>query len=315
MKKYYKYLGCLILITVLAFGFSSCIKDDYKALGEAGTPSVKLGEAPENVLYMSPFSDSRVIDLGTVRRDEVRKSDVEKTYTVTIINVEDSIDAYNDANDTHYSVIPDSIYTLVTGKGVESTGSGTYKITFAPGVTAVPISILVNGAKWDLSQSYAFYFKITEPSGKQITADHEELLAVIAIKNEYDGVYSIKSGDILRYTNPTTVEDPSTLNGTIAGNPDLVLSTINLTTVEIANLTWFGGTSGVAGINNLQATVDPVTNLVTMKALGNGTLRNIEGEVNEYDPDTQTFTLNFEWNPTANKRTVTNLVISYKGAR
>ncbi|MDT4886891.1 hypothetical protein FQZ97_1232940 [compost metagenome] len=90
--------------------------------------------------------------------------------------------------------------------------------------------------------------------------------------------------------------------------------TVDANTVEITNLRWAGGTSGVAGIDNLRATIDPATNLVTMTALGNATLANRAGYENKYDPATKTLTLNFDWNQTANAREI-GLVIQWVADR
>ncbi|MFT3949859.1 MAG: DUF1735 domain-containing protein [Agriterribacter sp.] len=191
MKMHLKYFSYLLLIALLALGFDSCIKDKYEPLGDTGTARVKLRPTPTNIQYFSPFSETKVIDLITVTRDEVKSADVQETYTVTVANIADSITAYNDAEGTSYEAFPDSIYTLVTGKGVEESGTSTYKVTFAPGVTSIPISVSVNGSKWDPSYSYAMYFKITDASGKEITSDEGESLAAISVKNTWDGVYEV----------------------------------------------------------------------------------------------------------------------------
>ena len=310
MRKNIKYF----MIAALALMVASCIKNDYTKLGTTGTARVRLGETPDNILFFSPFSNVENIDLITVRRDEVSAADVNKSLTITVANRPDSIDAYNDENDQNYETMPDSLYTLITSGGVTQTGNN-YSVTFAPGVTAVTISIQLNGAKWDVSHSYAFYFVISDAGGKAITIGEGEALTVVASKNAYDGIFSCVAGAVQRYTDPATQTTGDALNGSMAGNPDVKLSTVGPNTVEISNLRWAGGASGIAGINNLQATVDPLTNLVTMKALGNATLANVDGLENSYDPDTQTFTLNFQWNPTANKRTVLGLVLKYKGPR
>lgn len=310
MRKNLKY----IMIAALAFMVASCIKNDYTKLGTTGTARVRLGEAPLEVQFFSPFSNVTNVDLITVRRDEVSAAEVNKSLTVKVNNRPDSIVAYNNAKGKNYESMPDSLYTLVTSGGVTQSGN-TYSVTFAPGVTAVTISIQLNGAKWDVAHSYANYFVIGDAGGKAITIGEGEALSVVASKNAYDGIYSCVAGAVQRYTSPTTETTGDALNGSMAGNPDVTLSTVGPNTVEISNLRWAAGASGIAGINNLQATVDPLTNLVTMKALGNPSLANVDGLENSYDPDTQTFTLNFEWNPTANKRTVLGLVLKYKGSR
>ena len=101
----------------------------------------------------------------------------------------------------------------------------------------------------------------------------------------------------------------------MAGNPKVTLKSIDGNTVEITNMRWAGGTSGIAGIDNLRATINPATNEVTMFALGAPTLRNIAGKVNKYDPATKTFTLNFDWAQTTNKREILDLQIKFDSPR
>lgn len=196
--RFYNFLiGALGLSVV----FSSCIKNDVKELGTAGTARVKLGEAPENVQFFSPFSDVKTVHLITVRRDEVSQAGVDQPLTVKLTNVTDSIDAYNAAEGTSFEPLPDSLFTLIQGKGVTRSGN-VYTVTFQPGETAVTIPIALNGAKWDLSHTYAMYFKITDPGGKGVTSGHAESLAAVAVKNKWDGIYEV-TGTMTDYTNAT----------------------------------------------------------------------------------------------------------------
>jgi hypothetical protein len=134
-------------------------------------------------------------------------------------------------------------------------------------------------------------------------------------KNPYDGMYKVIGGQVQRYTAPGAPEVGGSLNGPLAGNQDVTLTTIDANTVEITGLQWAKGSgSGVAGIDNLRATVDPVTNLVTMRSLGNATLTNWSGKVNRYDPATKTFNLAFDWNQTANRREY-EIVLKYDRPR
>lgn len=299
---------------VLATFFASCIKGEVDPIGDAGTPMVNFSESPSRVQYFAPFEDSKLVDLVTIRRDEIRSSDVDQSYTLTIVADAAALDAYNEEHDTHFEALPDSIYTLVAGKGVVAKEAGVYEVTFQPGVTAIPLTVNIDGSKWDVSKTYGFYFVFKDLNGKTIKSDQGEALAAVAIINEWDGIYTVEDGNVQRYTAPgvPTTDD---LNGSMAGNSDVELATINTTTVEIHGLQWAANGGGIGGIDNLQIVIDPATNNVTMKCLGNATLRNIAGQENSYDPVSRTFTLNFEWNPTANKREITNLVLKYSEPR
>ncbi|WP_412466680.1 hypothetical protein [Pedobacter sp. KLB.chiD] len=137
----------------------------------------------------------------------------------------------------------------------------------------------------------------------------------VSAKNTYDGLCVMQTGSFVqRYSNPTTPTTGDAPNGNTSTNPDVTLTTVGATNLEITNLRWAGGSSGVAGIDNLRLTVNPLTNLFTMSSLGTPTLANVPWPVNKYDPATRTFTLNFDWNQTAAKR-IYGLNIKYSGVR
>jgi hypothetical protein len=194
-----RFINYFFGLLILSAGLASCIKDDVKELGNTGTSRVRLAEAPDNIQFFSPFSDVKTIQLITVRRDAVSQSDVYQPLTVKLTAYPDSIDVYNNANGASFEPLPDSLFTLVAGKGVTRSGN-VFTVTFDPGVTAVTIPIALNGAKWDLSHTYGFYFKITDAGGKQIAADHAESFAGVAVKNKWDGIYEV-TGSMTDFVN------------------------------------------------------------------------------------------------------------------
>lgn len=201
-----------------------------------------------------------------------------------------------------YNQIDPSLYTLPTTVVIKK---GERKSLF---------TVKVKTASFDLTKRNGLAMSITATSHGIISGNNATAIFNLPVKNAYDGVYKINDGFVQRYSAPTTPTTGDALNGSLAGNPNLSLVTVDATTVEITNLRWAGGTSGVAGIDNLRATIDPATNLVTMTALGNATLRNRAGFENKYDPATKTFTLNFDWNQTSTKREI-GLVIQWTADR
>lgn len=310
MKK--KHIYHLVMLFVITISFTACIKNQVTPLKDEGETFLKLSEAPEYTIFFSPFADIRNVSLFTVGRDAANNQQLSSSATVKLTANNAAITAYNTARGTNYEVLPDSLYTL--SGGITKSGNE-YTIPLASGDFAKSFAIMLNGGKWDLSKRYAVAFSITDSSKMNIASGKKDILVFLSIKNAYDGVYSVVSGFVQRYTNPTTPEVGGTLNGSVAGNPDLTLSTVGPNTVEISGLQWAAGSnSGVAGINNLRATIDPATNQVTMFALGNATLTNWAGKDNTYDPVTKTFNLNFRWNPTSTVREY-SIVIKYKRAR
>ena len=315
-----KIFQYLIVLSAVALGLSSCIKNDIKELGNAGSTFLKFLEAPDNRIFFEPFTGVRNVSLISIRRDANSSAELNKAVTVNLRVDTAAIRAYNVAhpNDT-YELLPDSLVTL-SGSGITKTGNLTYQAQFNAGEFAKDFMVGLNGSKWDLSKKYTMPFVIDNPGGLKVSADKGRATAFISIKNEWDGIYSVEGGFVIRYTAPGAPAGDA-LSGDVAGNPDVALVTSGPTTLAVTGnggpvgLQWANGNnSGVAGIDNLRMTVDPATNLVTMFSLGNATLANWEDKENRYDPATKTFYLNFRWNPTSNRREY-SVILKYKGPR
>lgn len=206
------------------------------------------------------------------------------------------------ATEMGYSQLGNTLYTLPTS------------VVIKKGERFALFTVKVKTGSFDLTKKNALAVSITAASYGIISGNNATAVFSLPVKNKYDGVYKVNSGFVQRYSNPTTPTTGDALNGSLAGNPNVSLVTIDANTVEITNLRWAGGTSTVGGVDNLRATVDPVTNLVTVTALGNNTVKNRAGLENKYDPATKTFTLNFDWNQTSTKREL-GIVIQWSADR
>ncbi|SFA43290.1 protein of unknown function [Pedobacter suwonensis] len=308
MKKY----SILLSLGLLTMGLSSCLKDDMiddQKYGMINLDANKLAQLPvtSNAFALLLENKTTTLDFLQVSLASSEPATEDVTVTLSTDQTDAQIAAYNTANGASVMKFPSDKYTLPNG----------LKVTIPKGSRSAYLKLTTNQSGLDPAHPYALAFRIVGVDKPEyvISGNYNTTLVRVSAKNSYDGIYSIKAGNVQRYSSPGVPTVGDALNGTLAGNPNVTLSTIDQNTVLVAGLTWFGGTSGIAGIDNLQAVVDPTTNLVTMKALGNATLRNIPGAVNKYDPATKTFTLNFEWNPTANVRQITGLVITYKSSR
>lgn len=302
------------LVAIGGILLTSCVKNDEGKFNASGSTFVKLPQGAEDKValaldFLPGLQDVVLLD---VRRDAPTNAELQKAITVKIKNNPAIVTAYNTAHSTNYEPLPTAAYQIDPGNPYSGTE---WTVTFNAGDHAKPILIKLDASKLDFSKQYALGFTITDASGAKIADGLESAMIEVGVKNKYDGLYSVVSGYVQRYTAPGVPESPSTLSGPLAGNPDVALVTVGPNTVEIQGLQWTAGSnSGVAGINNLRATVDPATNSVTMQALGNATLANWAGKENRYDPATQTFYLAFKWNPTANAREY-EIVLKYKGPR
>jgi hypothetical protein len=280
----------LILFSCLLQG---CLKDE---------DTLKVNSNVDRLISEFPLGDSATLNslaiplipgMNVVDITEVQvhpRVPLKENIDVTITVNQALIDAYNLENGTSYEAPPSYVFELVTP---------TY--TLSPQNQKVPVKALINAPEL-IDNQYAIGLTIISTTEGEISQNRKDILIELQAKNEYDGIYKILSGNVQRYTAPgvPSVNDP--LNGSVEGNPDLVFTTVGANTIEITNLRWSGGTSSVGGIANLRLTVDPATNEVTMESIENPTLGNWEGMENSYDPSTRTFTVNFRWNPTANRR-------------
>jgi len=308
-KNIFKSIVALLAITFL----SSCLKDDTMILDPAKGHNVIEFANPAQIvqngtpypLYSFSYEATSTPSLPVTVSYSGPEATAPQDITVKVaVGAASKITEYNTATGGHYELLQPTSYTLSATEVVIK--AGTSKATF---------NVLLKPSTFNFAVSEVLPLTITSASSGIISGNFNTILLNVSAKNAYDGIYAMQAGSFVqRYSNPTTPTTGDALNGNTSTNPDLTLTTVGANTVQIGNLRWAGGSSGVGGIDNLQATVDPATNLVTMKALGNATLAIIPGSVNKYDPATKTFTLNFDWNQTAAKR-VYSLVIKYKSSR
>lgn len=304
-------------ILLIATGFSGCLKekDGNFNTGDAPKNIFQFKNTGANVAGSTSFYPAFLGDVGSVSPGASGYFNINLEYGgsgVLSQDVEISLsidqavlDTFNTQNKTDYIIPPTDVYSFPS------------KLTIPKGAKTVTDSAkITRSADYDFDAAYALPIRITAVSNNgAISTNYGSAVYTVNIRNLYDGVYACVAGKIQRYTNPATETTNDNLNGSMAGNPDVTLTTVGAYTVEIGNLKWAKNGGGIGGIDHLQATIDPATNNVTMSCLGNGTLANIAGEVNSYDPDTKTFTLNFDWNQTANRRKIEGLVLKYKGDR
>lgn len=315
MKQFFKYILVALAVPVL---FTSCLKDD-ELLGPDADGAVK-----------------NIIEFGNI---DFISSSTSSPYPVYIksIDLEPSIDlivpvkivgVYNPSADIKVTVeVDNSILTKYNEVEAEDEDEEitplpaskyqveSYEVVIPKGQKSADLKIKLFGDQFDFNATYGIALRIKSISEGVISGNFGSIIISTVPKNEYDGIYSSEDGYVQRYSAPGSPTVNDALNGSMKGNPDVTLSSIDANTVEISNLKWAGGSSGIAGVDNLRFRVDPATNEVTVFALGNTSAKNMPGTVNKYDPATKTFTLNFHWNPTSTVREVTNLVLKYKEPR
>ncbi|WP_316799534.1 DUF1735 domain-containing protein [Pedobacter frigidisoli] len=306
MKTHIRLFSALL---VLGMGLnSSCTKEDnmFTDDGNGGANAiVELGD-----LSPTRTAGSTTVNYTTVTKSFNAAAEVDVPITINYTGVNgapEDVTVQVAINNTilasTQTALPTSLYTIPTNSVVIPKGQK--KATFI---------LKVKSAQFNFSLTYALGIQITSSSSGIVSGNFGTGIFIMAAKNQWDGVYQIVSGTVTRYTAVGVVENPSTLSGTLVGNPNITLTTSGANSVIVGNMRWFGGASSVAGIDNTTATINASTNAVTMSALGNATLANRAGMTNSYDPATKTFTLNFDWNQTTTPRTM-SMVLKYVSAR
>lgn len=294
MKKIINSLAFLLLLCT----FTSCVKNDIVALTNQGSTFIKLLEAPENNLFFSPFTDVKTVDLFSIRKDPSSKEEFNKATTITLLSVPTYIERYNDANGTSFDVLPDSLFTL-DNAFVKS--GDKYTVTLAAGKFSKEFTIKLNGAKWDISHTYAVAFALSDVSGKKISKGADTIIATVSIKNEYDGTYTMR-GYTLRATDAVRT-------GFFKG-VNMELHTQSPNGVMFASLQVWADLTGV-GIGYPELTVNP-DNSVDITSSGGA--RNAPDYKSYYDPALKTFYISFTWGAGPAARLAIDTLV-YKGPR
>lgn len=292
------------LLGYLLISFTACIKKEVTPLADEGATFVKiLGGGFPATLIKNPIdfvNTPQTITVCDLRRDAANSEALAKTTSVII---RDDTAAVRAAN-PNYIHMPSAWYTLV---GTTKTGGlgGSYAVNFNAGDFAKEIRINIPNAQvMNPSSLYGMGFTITGVSADGKISFERSLVVEIGAKNPWDGVYTINSGTVTRYTSPG-VPANDVLSGPLAGNPDIYLITVGANVVAIppagalGGLFWaVGNNSMVAGVDGIRVTIDPATNLTTATSAGNATFGNWAGQTNNYVPSTKTFNWAFRWNPT-----------------
>lgn len=312
-----KKLKLILPLLGIAFSLTSCLKDTPNFNPENSNNVTEFANTGTPI--DAPTSSSAVSflgDLGTLSEGDTSSFVVNISYSGAnqapndmdvVVDLDQSkLDAFNGTKGASFILPPTSVVDANFFPATVKIRKGEHRAQLR-----VPAKL---SADYDFDKEYAIPLTIKSTSVGVVSGNYGSAIYQIAVRNTYDGNYSVEDGVVTRFSSPGNPANDA-LSGSMKGNPDMTLVTINAYTVELGNMKWHGGSSSVAGIDNLRVTVDPVTNKVSVVSLGNSTLTTIAGKDNKYDPTTKTFTLNFIWNPTSAARTIENLVLKYKSPR
>jgi len=184
--KFHK-INILLVLGVALISLPSCIKDAAPDLGDRGPTILKLLESPEKKIFFEPFTNLKDVSLFSLRKDAPSNSELKLPTTVKVKLNPTLITDYNTAAGETFEVLPDSLFTV--DPSITKSGQ-TYTMTLNSGDFAKDFMIKLNGAKWDLAHKYALGFTIDDASGKLISADKRDVVALISIKNQWHSTYN-----------------------------------------------------------------------------------------------------------------------------
>jgi len=231
---------------------NACVKDKYTGNQAAGQgPSyVRITEAKVYSQFFAPFSTIKPITMFSVRRDAASTTDLAATNAVVLTDITSTyLSTYNTKNGTSYSSMPSTLYTFATTDATIAKTSTGYTFNFGPGDFAKNLVFNIDGSQVDLSKQYGIVFAISNTGGLTRKAGLDTIVATVAIKNKYDGVYVVQLGSTMTDLTSTVyshINNFLSSFGTAVGEPDngpmqYQLRTTSANTCALYDDYFFGG--------------------------------------------------------------------------
>ncbi|HTS44364.1 MAG TPA: DUF1735 domain-containing protein [Puia sp.] len=286
-KKIVFSAGLLATISCL----SSCLKNgNYYTDFSAVSSSVDLPLAASTGNGITAFAYPPTVTTVTlpIYVNVASVNPPSKATTVTLALDTAGLSSYNNDNGTAYVPLPDSVYTL-----------SSMDLTIPSGTRLDSITVTIDLSKLDLSIPYVL--PITIASASLPIEQWNHLFYYVAVKNQWDGIYSFK-GYTLRSGDPVKT-------GNFSGQ-QMTLLTSGSNSVNFATLQLWADLTGV-GIGNPMLTI-AADNSVTISSPGGA--MNDPSYSSLYDPSTQTFYISFTWGAGPSSRLATD-TLTYLGPR
>lgn len=205
MKKVANFFSISVLFSSLVILSTGCLKDE---LVEDGLTGPKISTSPSiielagSVEATTSYNSSSVVafdigpnrdTLGLVYARLAADQPADKDIQVQLELVPSLIDAYNDSNATAYEPLPTDIYNL---------SSEDLTITIPKGSRegSLDINLIPNDL---IDHEYAVGLRVksvSDPNAK-ISGNFNNLVAIVLVKNIYDGEYSV-TGTMIDNVNP-----------------------------------------------------------------------------------------------------------------
>ena len=183
MKKIKAFNNNLLKVAglVLIVSLSSCLKNgnyytDFSAVN--GSVDLPLAAANSNGVITFAYDATVTTTSIPVYVNLASPGTLGKAVTATLALDTAFLNQYNAANSTAFVVMPDSIFSVTS-----------WNRTIPAGKRLDSMVVTFNFAKMDLSQPYVF--PVTIASSSEPIEQWNHLLLNVAVKNKYDGKYSM----------------------------------------------------------------------------------------------------------------------------
>lgn len=321
----------VVLFTVL---LASCLEDDRAALDPEGTQNIiefldpSVPSSPAGSIYPAYSTSFLLVPEATYEitlsysgpRENDKDIQLQLALDPAAISVfnthmESGLYGSEALNGTTYELMPEANYSIPT-----------FSVTIPAGKKTAVLPITVYPLEFEFGHNYAIPLKIVSSSHGTLSSNFSTALFALGVRNDYDGVYEIIDGNMFR--NGPTGPDP-VLGGDYVDGLTMDLVTLSSNSVGIEPL-WKDG-SGVGGVTGTNLTIDPATNLVTVRSTGNASLKNTPATINQFYPDGLTitdeetgdeikisepvFVLNFDWGTAPSDRKISDLMLRFVGPR
>ncbi len=314
----------LLISAAGILAFAACNKVDInKGITNNEKTIVKLPQAANeiNTISLDAAPGALTIPVLEVRRDVISEADLNTTQVVKIAPNPGAIDDYNAAHGSNLTTFTN--FTLDPSTPFDGEN---FVVTFNPGDFVKFINITLDPSKLDFSKRNGLAFKIANAGNSPISADLNAVLVEVAVKNRYDGVYTLRTST----SGWSAYGINDGLSGTYPG--DYLLISSGSASVKTFS-TYVGGsllpafTAGLAGATAFgatspQFTFDLATNkLIAVTNLANPDARNRQFAINpavsdsRWDPDTKSIYAAFLMTQNGRPTQYVYDTMTYKGSR
>jgi len=278
-----------IMLIAVAINFSSCKKDFIYGdiVPNTDRPMVEFTDSKSSgtlsLSYGTTWVDTGLTEIRFNPRSAVSQDAVVQFRLNNTI-----ISDYNTANGTAFAPLPTSAYTI-TSNELTLTSSARGK--------KIPIKLLPSAIT---GGAYALGLTISSSSYGEISSVAHDVLVVVQVKNDYEGLYHA-TGQRTLYNGPT---EASGIASVFAIDDDKYIYTIDQTTSEtdVADLIGSAWMFLTVNPSTNDVTVSPSTVSPTFALSNNGSCT--------YDPTTKTFSLHYKYfNASGNLRVITETIV------